>query len=147
MASVNRTIVSVSTGPDLINILTQELLYCQRCGDGCEGSFQLTTYDTQTGDEYSLCDVVQAGIPRLRDLLTEDFMARYGSRAGSEGMKRQVEEVLASADPQKTGIYAEAGKAWMNIGDFVFSCADGNLFPMQIPSSILKDGFLKKLNP
>jgi hypothetical protein len=106
MASVDRTIAAVSTSLGLVSVLIQQLFYCHSCGGSCQGSFQFTTYDTQTANEYVLSDVVEtADFSRLRDRLAEDFMVRYGSRAGDsstrERARREVQDLLANADPKK----------------------------------------------
>jgi len=150
LVDVERTIYSVSASPLLLSIFAQDLQYCDTCSGSCHGHFDLITYDTGSGNTYTVVDVVKAAdLPGLTDRLVTDFMARYGSLAEGEDARKslanEVRRWIAAEDLKMMGLYADGRKVWVNIDDFVFSCVDGNLYPVEIPSSILKDDFLQKL--
>jgi hypothetical protein len=152
MAIVGRRIGSVNTSPNLVSILAQGTDYCQGCGGGCHSDNQLITYDAQTGNEYFVSDAVETvDFPRLSDLFIENFMTRYGSRPEDqddrEKIKAGAHDLLAMMDFRKTGIYVERGTVWVNLDGYLLSCSEGDLFPVQIPPSILKPEFLAKLQP
>ena len=148
-AYVWRTIEGVSTTAFFVSLATHELVYGQSAGGSCHGRYTLTTFKTSSGEPIILADIINDNSEHaLAEALADDFITRYGkdqegkSRPPGElqTLKEQVLNFLIQKGFSTLGVFAQKGEVWVNIGTFMFSCAEGNLFPVKVPNSfIVKD--------
>lgn len=147
-AYVDRVVVSAAANKHFMSAVTRELFYGQGSAGSCHGHYEFSTYDLSTGQSRLLTDMVdETALSRLPEILANDFVQRHGAESSDKNrLKQQVIEALKKNDPKKTGIYVELGKVWLNVDEWIFSCADGNFHPVLLPESILKVDVLKKIH-
>lgn len=148
-SGVGRSILALYTHPGFLSLATFQEHYCQGCGGSCHGNHTFTTFDLRRGTAYVLADIVDmTQKDSLFNALADQFLKKFGDRIDpneQQKLRKSVMTILSKIDFQKDSVYLERSKVFVNVEDFIFSCADGNLFPIQIPASFIKADFAEKI--
>jgi len=142
----------------LASVAIYEVEYGLGAGGSCHGHHKMKTYDAETGSQYILQNIIKTEyISKLNDALLKDFMARYAEnnineitddkekKEHLENIKKSVQKYLKETSVIEQGFVVENGKVYTNIDNFLFSCAEGNFFPVEVPKEFITPEFLEKL--
>ncbi|MEQ1789853.1 MAG: hypothetical protein ABL857_05355, partial [Rickettsiales bacterium] len=143
---------------DLISIAMYNLEYGRTSGGSCHGNHQFVTYDAETGNEYKLKDIVgESNVPSVHDVLVNGFIRHYAEPDAAEikdknkyqrymeGIKKSLQRYFMREPLEKAGFIVENGKLYVNIGEFMLSCAGGSFYPAELPEKFIKPEFLQKM--
>ena len=131
----------------LVSVASYNLNYVRDVTKSCHGEHPFVTYDTQSGKEYLLKDIMLGnGELTLIDALVADFATRYGEQEGMDidSIKQSVQKYLIENPPENSGFVVENGKIYTNIGSFVFGCSSGSFYPVEVPEYFINPEFLNK---
>jgi hypothetical protein len=125
--------------------------YCRGCGGSCHGNMLLATYDTETGREYKVRDIVSAdNISTLEEAMITGAINHYvgpEDRPGQnvQSVKENIVQTLQSRSLSDAGLYVENGKAYVDIDSFIRGCVDGSFYPVEVPPGLIEEHFLALL--
>ncbi len=143
------SIPKVTYASDLaVSILTEQLQLARGAGGGCHGSTIGQTFDRRTGNEIQLRDVVAPeNLPSVLKLAAEEIAHRQNLHSPGSALAVDVEERLVRTQG-RLGLVVDAaqgGRPAVNvqIGEFMFSCADGSNFSAAIPAKFITHPALK----
>jgi hypothetical protein len=131
-------------------------------GGSCHGEFSFETYALRSGHNYKLSEVLNKTTKAaLQDTLLSSFSHQYVTKWEGKSKydhmsaeKNQkiyqiaisgTSRYLASMNIAETGFVIDRNKIWINIPEFLFSCAEGNLYPVSLPSRLITLEFQKQL--
>ena len=142
-SNVERMIEFANIDRYMVSLSTFDLDYPQGGNGSCNGRHTLVTYDRSSGQPFKLIDVIgwNHEAPALLDALADDFIARYPSDEQDEVMRQKtknaVKDYFIRDGLKSTDIYVEKGVVWVNVSDFMRSCAEGSLFPIRVPDRFI----------
>ncbi len=162
-ALASRSIVKINVSRQLLSKVIRTSVRFQSDGGACHGDFTLETYDLGSGHHYKLSEIVnKTPKSELDQAVLSSFSRLYQARwdgkstadpRSEEENKKTYQNAMAATrsylrtmDPGTTGVMIEKNKVWINIPEFLFGCASGNLNPVSLPNHLLKAEFLKQLN-
>lgn len=115
----------------------------------CHGYHLIHTFKLTTGKEVHLSDVIlPSSLPKLRLLWPDSLLQRNhrdDPHTASPSDGNRSREAVASKDDHQllnSTIFMQDGHAYLDFGEFIFSCADGNFQPAEIPASFITDADL-----
>jgi|GEM_PF-5443232 len=138
----------VYTSNSVISIGSYNLNYIRDITKGCHGEHPFITYDTQTGEQYLLKDILLSDkIELLDDALVSGFYAIYGRQDADKekDIKNNVKEYLEKNPVGNSGFIVGNGRIYLNIGTFAFGCSAGSFYPVEVPEQFINQEFLDKI--
>lgn len=132
----------------VFSIVTYNLNYIRDITKSCHGEHNFITYDTESGNRYLLKNILlEDKINALSDALIDDFLIHYVKQDADKekDIRKTVREYIEKNTLKNSGFVVENGKVYLNIGAFIFGCAAGSFYPVEIPEQFISPEFLNKI--
>lgn len=132
------------------SILTEQLVLGRGAGGGCHGSTIGQTFDRRTGNEIQLRDAVAPeNLSVVLKLAAEEIATRQNQRSRGSAHVSDVEESLIRTQG-RLGLVIDTQQGSkaavrVQIGEFLFSCADGSNFSAAVPTKFITHPALKHI--
>lgn len=134
----------------VVSILTEQLVLGRGAGGGCHGSTIGQIFDRRTGNEIQLRDAVAPeNLSTVLRLTAVEIATRQNQRSPGSVHSADVEEDLIRTQG-RLGLIVDphqGGKAAVRvqIGEFLFSCADGSSLSAAVPSKFITHPALQNI--
>jgi hypothetical protein len=121
------------SSPQLISV-QYEITRLSTGGNGsCHTQYKYLTFDLQTGKEYKPADLLRAAdFPKIKNDIIDFFKSQ-------ENLSLELLESHLDDDFWALDIYLDNGSLYIDMNDYLRSCADGPHFPFPISRKYLKD--------